>query len=159
MFFKSVESTYLPVIQNGLPARQGQPKRVIVVGAGIAGLAAAHELSRAGHDVQVLEAQSRVGGRVFTLREPFAPGLYGEAGAMRIPQSHRLTMAYIEKFGLKTNPFTIDNPLAYSYIGGRRHRQSEIRQNPDLSRRRPRPASSRSCRSTRGWPPVECCGR
>jgi uncharacterized protein with NAD-binding domain and iron-sulfur cluster len=49
---------------------------VIVVGAGLAGLAAAYELTLRGHDVTVLEAQSRPGGRVHTLREPFADGLY-----------------------------------------------------------------------------------
>ena len=132
MYFNQVESRYLPLIQNGLPARHAPPKRVIVVGAGMAGLVAAYELLRAGHDVQVLEAQSRVGGRVYTLRQPFAPDLYGEAGAMRIPQSHRLTLAYIEKFALKTYPFTIDNPLAYCHINGRRHRIADVRQRPHL---------------------------
>src|SRR2546426_4853724 len=46
--------------------------RVIVVGAGLAGLAAAHELTRAGVEVTVLEARDRPGGRVHTLREPFS---------------------------------------------------------------------------------------
>jgi monoamine oxidase len=55
---------------------------VIVLGAGLAGLAAAHELVRAGHDVVVVEARSRAGGRVLTLRQPFADDLYAEAGAM-----------------------------------------------------------------------------
>ena len=57
-------------------------QRVIVVGAGLAGLAAAHELVRAGHDVTVVEAQSRAGGRVYTMRKPFTDELYAEAGAM-----------------------------------------------------------------------------
>ena len=46
---------------------------------------------------------------MLTLREPFAPGLWAEAGAMRIPRSHRLTMALIDRFGLATQPFTMDN--------------------------------------------------
>jgi monoamine oxidase len=62
--------------------RRGPRKRVIVVGAGLAGLAAAYELTEAGHDVTVLEARNRAGGRVHTLRSPFADGLYAEAGAM-----------------------------------------------------------------------------
>ena len=49
---------------------------------GMAGLVAAYELKRQGHDPVVLEAQHRVGGRIYTLRS-FAPGLYAEAGAMR----------------------------------------------------------------------------
>ncbi len=52
-----------------------------VIGAGMAGLASALELKRAGHDATVLEAQNRVGGRIFTCRD-FAPGPYAEWGAM-----------------------------------------------------------------------------
>jgi monoamine oxidase len=47
-------------------------KKIIVVGAGMAGLAAAYELLCAGHDPLILEAQQRVGGRVYTLREPLS---------------------------------------------------------------------------------------
>ena len=62
------------------------------MGAGLAGLSAAYELDRAGHDVVVLEAQVRPGGRVQTLRSPFSDGLYAEAGAARIPDNHHLTL-------------------------------------------------------------------
>ena len=57
-----------------------KPKKVIVVGAGMAGLVAAFELAQVGHDVIVLESQTRVGGRVYTLGEKdgFAKGLYCE---------------------------------------------------------------------------------
>src|SRR4051812_40959551 len=102
---------YLSVIQRGLSAfteRVGGPKKVIVVGAGMAGLTAAHELLKAGHEPVILEARQRVGGRIYTLREPFSHGLYGEAGAMRIPRTHTLSMAYIEKFGLSTSDFVMD---------------------------------------------------
>ncbi|WP_261842719.1 flavin monoamine oxidase family protein [Aliamphritea ceti] len=53
-------------------------ERVIVVGAGIAGLAAAKELHKQGYDVTVLEARNRVGGRIWTLRED---GLSYDMGA------------------------------------------------------------------------------
>ena len=79
------------VAQHGLERRPGARKQVVVLGAGMAGLVAAYELKRQGHDVVVLEAQNRVGGRVLTCRE-FAPGLYAEFGAMRIPRSHDLTL-------------------------------------------------------------------
>jgi monoamine oxidase len=68
-----------------------RPKRIVIIGAGLAGLVAGHELKRLGHEPTILEAQNRVGGRVYTLRN-FAPGLYAEAGAMRIPRTHDLTL-------------------------------------------------------------------
>src|ERR1700752_1791235 len=56
-------------------------KRVIVMGAGIAGLACAYELVRRGHNVTVLEASGRPGGHVRTFHDPFADGLYADIGA------------------------------------------------------------------------------
>ena len=91
-------SDYVNVVKQGISQnfRSEGPKKVIVVGAGLAGLSAAYELLMAGHEALILEAQPRVGGRIYTMREPFARGLYGEAGAMRIPRSHELTMAYVD---------------------------------------------------------------
>jgi monoamine oxidase len=122
---------YLAFIHSGLPPTTAPRKRVIVVGAGMAGLTAAYELQRAGHEPIVLEAQQRVGGRVCTLREPFSDGLYAETGAMRIPRAHDLTMAYIEKFNVKVSPFTMGNLNAYYYLHGRRFRIAEANANPD----------------------------
>ena len=78
---------------------------VIVVGAGLAGLVAAYELVRAGHDVRVLEAGNAAGGRVQTLREPFDDGLIAESGPARIPPDHDRTLGYIDHFGIETSPF------------------------------------------------------
>ncbi|HRQ25108.1 MAG TPA: FAD-dependent oxidoreductase, partial [Anaerolineales bacterium] len=58
--------------------------------------------------------------------------MYGEAGAMRIPRSHELTMAYIEKFGLQTQDFVMGNPQAYVYIGGVKRRLADVPANPDI---------------------------
>jgi monoamine oxidase len=79
----------------------------------------------------VLEAQQRVGGRIYTMREPFAQGLYAEAGAMRIPRAHTLTMAYIDKFGLPTSDFVMGNPKTYVHVGGVRRRMAEVVSNPE----------------------------
>ncbi|HXT18883.1 MAG TPA: NAD(P)/FAD-dependent oxidoreductase [Gemmatimonadaceae bacterium] len=46
---------------------------VVIIGAGAAGLAAAHALDERGYDVLVIEARERVGGRVFTLRDRSTP--------------------------------------------------------------------------------------
>jgi monoamine oxidase len=80
-------------------------KEVIIVGAGMSGLVAGYELTRAGHDVIILEARNRVGGRVLTLREPFSDGHFAEAGAARIPPDHDLTLGYADHFGLTLVPF------------------------------------------------------
>jgi monoamine oxidase len=121
---------HLQVLERGLEPRAASAARVVIVGAGMAGLVAASELLRAGHDPIVIEGQHRVGGRVLTLREPFAPGLWAEAGAMRIPRSHRLTHALIDRYRLATQPFTADNPEAYCFFGGRRVRNRELGHDP-----------------------------
>ena len=128
------EMRYLKLIHEGIGKKdpQAKSKKVIIVGAGMAGLVAADELLRAGYDRLILEAKSRVGGRGYTIREPFAPGLYGEAGAMRIPRSHKLTLALIEKFGLQVYPFTLSNPNAYCYLHGKKLRMAKILANPGL---------------------------
>jgi monoamine oxidase len=119
----------LAVPGEGLGDRPGARKRVIVLGAGLAGLAAGYELKRQGHDVVILEAQDRVGGRVHTLRT-FAPGLYAEAGAMRIPRAHDLTMRYIEEFRLSVRPFMMGNPNGLVHVGGQRMTIAEAHADP-----------------------------
>lgn len=76
-------------------------KEITILGAGIAGLVAAHELEELGHEVEVLEGSGRLGGRVHTHR--FGEGElvpHVELGAMRIPIEHRHTVGYVEKLGL-----------------------------------------------------------
>ncbi|HVE68226.1 MAG TPA: FAD-dependent oxidoreductase [Solirubrobacteraceae bacterium] len=108
----------------------GPGKRVLVLGAGMAGLAAAHELVALGHDPLVLEAQNRPGGRIHTLRG-FADGLYAEAGAMRIPRSHDLTLRWCERYGLQLRPFVMGNPQGLVHVGGQRMTSAEADADPD----------------------------
>ena len=69
--------------------RKGLPRRkVVIIGAGISGLVAAYELTAVGHDVTILEARKRIGGRVFTLRGTFQGEDLLELGAARIPPDH-----------------------------------------------------------------------
>ena len=120
----------------GTPAEGLDPgahahKDVVIIGAGLAGLVAAFELKREGHHVTVLEAQNRVGGRIYTLRTPFAPGLYAEAGGMRIPRAHDLTLRYCELFDLPLRPFVMGNPKALVHLGGQRMTREEVDHEPD----------------------------
>jgi monoamine oxidase len=123
----------LSIIRDGL-RKTRQPKKVIVVGAGMAGLVAASLLKQAGHQVKIIEASSRVGGRVYTLRSPFTQGEYLEAGAMRIPNVHQLTLAYIKKFGLPINPFINATPNDLIYTNGVRTTAKEAERNPNILR-------------------------
>jgi monoamine oxidase len=89
-----------------LPPGSGNGKTVAILGAGIAGLVSAYELRKAGYAVTVLEANNRIGGRVWTLRGgdrieqmgrpeqsvDYSEGLYFNAGAARIPSSHRVIL-------------------------------------------------------------------
>lgn len=78
-----------------------RPRRVVVVGAGLAGLAAAYELQQAGWTVTLLEARERVGGRVYTIHDGFAQGQHAEAGGEFIDGVHSQMFRYIERFGLE----------------------------------------------------------
>ena len=99
----------------------GPAKKVVILGAGMAGLAAGYELGQLGHDVTILEARPRPGGRVHTLREPFSDGLYAEAGAARIPDEHDLTLKYVKLFNVALEPMYPTERLSVRLDrGGRR---------------------------------------
>jgi monoamine oxidase len=87
----------------------------------MAGASAAFRLVRAGHDVTILEARDRAGGRVLTVREPFRYGQHAEAGAMFVYNFQSLTVGYLEHFGLELDPIPSDQDhLASYYLEGRR---------------------------------------
>jgi monoamine oxidase len=84
--------------------RKGAAKKVLVVGGGLAGLSAAYEMMRAGHDVTLIEARDRPGGRVFTLRDVFSENLYAESGAEIFADTHNFVQRYVKDFGLSVMP-------------------------------------------------------
>src|SRR5262249_21387081 len=100
--------------------RRGPSRRILVIGGGLAGLCSAYELQNLGHAVTVLEAQTRPGGRVRTLREPFASGVYTEAGPEPIPGAHDLTQGYARAFGLRMLPVTVPGTRAFYHVRGQR---------------------------------------
>ncbi len=91
---------------------------VVVLGAGLAGLPAAHELTKAGYKVQILEYQHRAGGRTCSLRGgdtyterggatqkvSYAPGNYFNPGPWRIPHHHKTLLHYRKQFGVALEP-------------------------------------------------------
>ncbi|MFC0558965.1 flavin monoamine oxidase family protein [Halalkalibacter alkalisediminis] len=123
----------LSIIRNGLEKTK-IPKKIIIVGAGMAGLVSASLLKQAGHNVTVIEATDRVGGRVYTLRGDFRDGQYLEAGAMRIPHTHLLTLEYINKFQLPVNRFINSTPSDIIHVKGIKARFRVYEQNPDMLR-------------------------
>ena len=127
----------------------GDPKgaTVLILGAGVAGMTSALELSRAGYKVQVLEYNDRVGGRSWTLqggdtytelggatqRCEFAPGNYINPGPWRIPWHHHGLIHYCHELGVELQPFMQVNYNAYIHstkqFGGKpqrfRHAQAD----------------------------------
>src|SRR5271165_4685771 len=126
---------------------EGDPKgaSVIILGAGLAGMTAAYELGHAGYKVEVLEYNSRPGGRNWTIRGgdtytelggavqrcTFDEGLYLNPGPWRIPYHHHAILDYCRRFGVALEPFIQLNHNAYLHaaeaFGGRPQRIREIK--------------------------------
>src|SRR5438067_1289204 len=84
----------------------GTIKKIIVGGAGIAGLCCAYELMKKGHEVVVLEASGRHGGHVLTVHDGLSDGLYGDFGQEHITkQGYEKYWEYIKEFNLTALPY------------------------------------------------------
>jgi monoamine oxidase len=81
--------------------RGATPERIVVVGAGLAGLTCAYRLKQAGITARVYEASDRVGGRCWTKRGAFADGQIVERGGELIDQSHTHIRQLSQQLGLK----------------------------------------------------------
>jgi monoamine oxidase len=126
---------------------EGDPKgtSVLILGAGLAGMTAALELRKAGYEVQILEFNSRPGGRNWTLRGgdaftelggakqtcEFEQGLYINPGPWRIPYHHRAVLDYCKRLNVALEPFIQLNHNALLHgskaFGGRPQRIREIK--------------------------------
>jgi monoamine oxidase len=93
------------------PQPTQRSKKVLIAGAGIAGLSCAWELVRRGHDVTIVEASARTGGHVFTVRDGLDDGLYADGGAEHFTQpGYERYWEYVREFN-----------LAYAYYPRREH--------------------------------------
>jgi monoamine oxidase len=119
-------------------------KSVVILGAGVAGMVAALELSRAGYTVQVLEYNPKAGGRAWTLRGgdsytelggatqtcEFSSGNYINPGPWRIPTDHGGIIHYCKMLGVGLEPFQQQNYNAYLHsteaFGGKPQRYKTI---------------------------------
>ena len=93
------------------PAGAASP-RIVVVGAGLAGLTCAYRLKQAGHGATVYEASGRVGGRCWTLANYFDQGQIVERGGELIDQGHTAIRQLAQELGLP-----LDNLLAAEVNG------------------------------------------
>ncbi|MGG1678111.1 flavin monoamine oxidase family protein [Neobacillus sp. NRS-1170] len=131
MNFQLTDNQMLTIIRKGLKTSQ-YTKHILIIGAGMAGLVAASLLKETGHKVTILEANDRVGGRVYTMRAPFSDKLYFNAGPMRIPDKHYLTLEYIKKFKLPTNLFINRTPRDIIYANGIKTRLDVYESKPSI---------------------------
>jgi monoamine oxidase len=94
------------------------PHDVVVVGAGLAGLACAHDLAQSGADVLVVEARDRVGGRVEQQRLP--DGRVVELGGELAGELHRHYLGLAAELGLELEPSYVAEPgeEAYDLVEG-----------------------------------------
>jgi monoamine oxidase len=103
------------------PNRAGQPQ-IAILGAGIAGLNAAWQLYRAGFSSTIYEAQDRIGGRMFTAKDIFGPGLTTELGGEFIDSNHFEMLELVREFGLPLVDVFAPSELALNqttwYFGG-----------------------------------------
>jgi monoamine oxidase len=110
------------------PANIGAGKSVVILGAGIAGMTAAFEMTRLGYTCTILEARASAGGRVRTIRSgdivnetdssqtcqfDVDDDLYFNAGPSRIAQHHEFLLGYCRDFGVSLETFTNDNRGAW----------------------------------------------
>lgn len=121
----------LAIIRNGFP-KTSHPKKITIIGAGMAGLVAASLLKDAGHHVTILEGNDRVGGRIYTVREPFTLGNYLDMGAMRFPETHDLVKEYTKRSNLPVNRFINTSRNDLLFVNGILATAAYYEKHPDV---------------------------
>lgn len=110
-FIKAIAAAGVGIAAPAVFAQRRRRGRIAVVGAGLAGLAAAHRLLRAGFDVRVFEARNRIGGRVFSYKFAAEPDLVCELGAEWVGESHERIKALCRDFAIPLQRHQFDDYL------------------------------------------------
>lgn len=97
-----------PIFQEA--ARGAQTPKVVIVGAGTAGLVCAYRLQQRGIRSRVIEASSRAGGRMFSLRKFFPDDQLTELGGEYIDSDHKVMLGLVKELGLTLNDLGGENP-------------------------------------------------
>jgi monoamine oxidase len=116
-------------MRPGYPAPRPGQEPVLIVGGGIAGLTAAHRLRQQGVAVRVMEAQNRVGGRMFSLRGHFAEGQVAELGGELIDTGHLRIRRLARELGIALDDLSRYAPGAtrdLCFFGGRVRGAAEL---------------------------------
>ncbi len=138
-FLRATVAATVSVCGTGVIASCGGPRRrygresgprVVIVGAGLAGLNAAYELTKAGIPATIHEGSNRIGGRIFTASGLLAPGLTTELGGEFIDSNHADILALADELELEL--FDVQAPSesnlveeAY-FFEGRHHTEAEV---------------------------------
>jgi len=101
------------LLPNAFNIISGSKPRVVIIGAGLAGLSAANKLSQKNFDVTILEARNRIGGRVFSHEIDKSEKLVIELGAEWIGASHSRIIEMCSEFGLELLNNQFDSHLIY----------------------------------------------
>ena len=115
------------------PEGSGEGREVLILGAGLAGMASAYELGKLGYRCTILEARGRAGGRCWSVRKGatnvetdqgfheahFDDGQYFNAGPSRIPHHHGLTLHYCKELKVPIEVYSNVNENAYYFSEGK----------------------------------------
>jgi monoamine oxidase len=125
-FVSAAIGASLPYQVLAKPSRITYPK-IVIVGAGIAGLNAAYTLKKAGVYAEIYESSARSGGRIFTVKDVLAPGLVNHLGGSFINTHHADMLGLVKEFGLELLDLDeTDDLLGINFFHGKQYSEKQL---------------------------------